>query len=289
VRRVLLVALGLTSLALAALVTVTGTQGRAEAGPHHLSAPDPEQERMDEPHLHGDAATGTTVTETDVAPPLPVCTVADEPASAASYDDWRITLLDTRYALHEGYVPPDLVAVSTAFPPESVASAGGRLRALVIDDLRALVTDAAAAGHLLAVQSAYRDYRYQADTFQYWVDLQGLDNAMATSARAGHSEHQLGTALDLRSLHGPAAWDLEDWATTPEGAWVAANAWRYGFVMSYPRGRHALTCYAYEPWHYRYVGRELASQIHASGLTAREVLWTLRQAQPTTADRGSSR
>ncbi|HET8985955.1 MAG TPA: M15 family metallopeptidase, partial [Trueperaceae bacterium] len=124
-----------------------------------------------------------------------------------------------------------------------------------------------------------------ADTFQYWVDRQGLDGATATSARAGHSEHQLGTALDLRSLNGPAAWDLEDWAITPEGEWVAANAWRYGFVMSYPRERLALTCYAYEPWHYRYFGRELAAQIQASGLTAREFLWTMNHALPTTADR----
>lgn len=292
-RRVLLVALCLTSLALAALVTVAGTQGRAEAGTQQQqqSVPDPEQERMNETEGLDDAeaATPTTVTATEVAPPLPVCAVADDPALAAAYDDWRVTLLDTRFALQETYEPPDLVAVSTAFPAESAASAGGRLRGLVIDDLRALVSDAAAAGHLLAVQSAYRDYRYQADTFQYWVDRQGLDSATATSARAGHSEHQLGTALDLRSLHGPAAWDLEDWAMTPEGEWVAANAWRYGFVMSYPRERHALTCYAYEPWHYRYFGRELAAQIEASGLTAREFLWTMNHAQPTTADRGTPR
>ena len=57
---------------------------------------------------------------------------------------------------------------------------------------------------------------------------------------------------------------------------MAANAWRYGFVMSYPRGSYAQTCYDYEPWHYRYVGRELAAQIRASGVTPRQVLWTLQ-------------
>ena len=213
------------------------------------------------------------------APPeLPGCEVADEPTMAAGYDDWRHTLLDTRFALPETYQPPDLVPLAAAFPSDSAAQAGGRLRAFVIDDLRALVADAAAAGHRLAVQSAYRDFRYQADTFQYWVDEQGYAGAIATSARAGHSEHQLGTALDFRSLDGVAAWDLEDWAITPEGAWVKDNAWRYGFVMSYPAGKQHLTCYAYEPWHYRYFGRELAAQISAGEVTAREMLWRLAHA-----------
>ena len=214
-----------------------------------------------------------------VAPALPSCEVADEPALAVGYDDWRLTLLDTRFALAESYEPPDLVPLATAFPAASAAAAGGSLREFVIEDLRAMVSDAAAAGHSLAVQSAYRGFRYQADTFQYWVDLQGYARAMATSARAGHSEHQLGTALDLRSLDGPAAWDLEDWAATPEGAWVAANAWRYGFVMSYPQGMEHLSCYAYEPWHYRYFGKELAAHIRASGVTPREALWELAHAQ----------
>jgi len=206
---------------------------------------------------------------------LPECLVADEPAWGGTYDEWRYTLLDTRFTLRPDYEPPDLVPVAGAFPAGTGEAAGGRLRSILIDDLRALVADAAAAGRHLAVQSAYRDYAYQAQTFQYWVDAHGYDRALTTSARAGHSEHQLGTALDLRSLDGPAAWDLDDWATTPEGAWVAANAWRYGFVMSYPLGSQPLSCYSYEPWHYRYFGRELAAVIHASGLTAREVLWTL--------------
>ena len=72
-----------------------------------------------------------------------------------------------------------------------------------------------------------------------------------------------------------AAWDLDDWAATPEGAWLAENAWRFGFVMSYPRGKEAVTCYLYEPWHYRYLGRELAARVRASGLAPREYLWVL--------------
>jgi D-alanyl-D-alanine carboxypeptidase len=95
-----------------------------------------------------------------------------------------------------------------------------------------------------------------------------------SSARAGHSEHQLGTALDFRSARGPDPWDLEDWGATPEGRWLAENAHRFGFVMSYPAGQESVTCYIYEPWHYRYVGREVAQEVMASGLTLREWLWS---------------
>jgi D-alanyl-D-alanine carboxypeptidase len=57
---------------------------------------------------------------------------------------------------------------------------------------------------------------------------------------------------------------------------MAANAWRFGFVMSYPAGTFALTCYDYEPWHYRYVGRDLAAAIASSGRSPRQVLWELQ-------------
>jgi D-alanyl-D-alanine carboxypeptidase len=138
------------------------------------------------------------------------------------------------------------------------------------------VADARAAGARLGVVSGYRSHAQQAATFQYWVDVAGYEAALRSSARAGHSEHQLGTTLDFTTDGGPAPWEYADWATTREGAWMAANAWRYGFVMSYPRGSFAETCYDYEPWHYRYVGRELAARINASGLVPRLVLWSLQ-------------
>lgn len=203
----------------------------------------------------------------------PACTVEDRPAVLTAYEDFPYTVLDTVFALPADYAPSDLVPVSSAFPASY--DGGGELlvREVLIADLTDMLADAEAAGVRLAVQSAYRSYSYQESTFAYWVSRDGYDAALASSARPGHSEHQLGTALDLRSLKGPPAWDVEDWALTEEGAWVAANAHRYGFVMSYPRGSRDLTCYVYEPWHYRYVGREMARAIHDSGLTPREFLW----------------
>lgn len=105
------------------------------------------------------------------------------------------------------------------------------------------------------------------------MSVGGYEYALRTSARPGHSEHQLGTTVDVTSAGGAPPWNYSDWAATPAGAWMAANAWRYGFVMSYPRGSFATVCYDYEPWHYRYVGRDVAARMVAGGLTLREWLW----------------
>ena len=201
--------------------------------------------------------------------PLPECGYEDRPASLTSYDDWPDTLLDTLYALPEDYAPSDLESVTSL----GVGTDALQLRSLVMPDLKALLRAAEAAGMGLEVQSAYRSYGYQKQTFDYWTAQDGYDAALKSSARPGHSEHQLGTALDFRSADGPPAWDLDDWATTPEGAWLQEHAAEFGFVMSYPKGKEALTCYIYEPWHYRYVGREEAAAVAASGLTLREWLW----------------
>ena len=66
------------------------------------------------------------------------------------------------------------------------------------------------------------------------------------------------TTVDFRRYGGSAPWNYSDWGTTKAGAWLKANAWKYGFIMSYPKGKTAVTCYQYEPWHYRYVGRARA-------------------------------
>ena len=158
---------------------------------------------------------------------------------------------------------------------------------MIVDDLRAMTAAAAAAGAPLAVQSAFRSYDTQKATFNYWVDVGGYDQALLTSARPGHSEHQLGTAIDFTSATDRSApWTSPDWAVTPAGRWLKANAWQYGFVMSYPPDGFAATCYAYEPWHYRFVGRSIAGAIHASGLSPRHWLWSILQRPPKLPGQG---
>ncbi len=167
---------------------------------------------------------------------LPPCAYEDRHTPLTSYSDWPYTPLDMLFKLPQTYAPDDLVSVSDA----GVGTEAMYIRGLVMPDLRALLTAATAAGVHLEVQSAYRGYSYQAQTFDSWVAQDGHEVALKSSARAGHSEHQLGTALDFRSADGPPAWDLDDWGATREGSWMAHNASRFGFVMSYPRGKDAV-------------------------------------------------
>jgi D-alanyl-D-alanine carboxypeptidase len=199
--------------------------------------------------------------------PLPPCLYAGVPVTNIGYDDWAGTLVDTTFELPRSYVPPDLVPVSRA----GIAGSG-LVRALVIDDLRAMTRAARDAGAPLGVRSAYRSYRRQASVFAGWVAASGRAEAMRFSARPGHSEHQLGTALDLEAIGGSAPWQV-DFAHTRQGRWLARNAWRFGFAISYSPGAEDVTCYGAEAWHIRYVGRRVARDVYRSGLTLREWLW----------------
>ena len=207
---------------------------------------------------------------TPTTPPLPACSISFHVTPLDGYDDWALTLLDTRLALRSSYVPPDLVSTKKAG-----LNGGHLVRAVAVPDLAAMARAAGAAGAPLAVYSAYRSYKEQSWTFAKWVRVLGPRLAVLGSARSGHSEHQLGLAIDFISKGGPKPWTYYSWARdTKAGRWMAAHAWQYGFVMSYPAGKTKKTCYGYEPWHYRYVGRDEAAAIHASKLTLREWLWS---------------
>lgn len=123
-------------------------------------------------------------------------------------------------------------------------------------------------GFVLFANSTYRSYQQQVDTFNYWVRTSGLEYAERTSARAGHSEHQMGTTADV----GTEGHFLEAFSGTPAAKWLADNAVKYGFVISYPDGKEPVTGYAAEPWHIRYVGKDVAAKVKASGVTLHEYL-----------------
>jgi D-alanyl-D-alanine carboxypeptidase len=199
--------------------------------------------------------------------PVPRCRY-DDVELVVDYEDWATTLVDTIGQMPRTYAPRDLVAVTTAGLPGR-----GSVRSLVVDDLRALARAARRAGRPLAVQSAYRSFERQRTVFAEWVAVSGEAEARRFSARPGHSEHQLGTAIDFREANGPPPWEI-DFGATPVGRWLGEHAWQFGFVMSYPRGGEELACYGPEPWHFRYVGRDIADQVHSSGMTLREWLWS---------------
>ena len=199
--------------------------------------------------------------------PLPACRYDDILTSPRNYDAWSVTLVDTILRVPRDYVPPDLVDVS-----EADIRGDGRVRAILIDDLREMAAAAKAAAAPIAVQSAYRSFETQQEVFAGWVAFHGRERALQLSARPGHSEHQLGIGVDFKTAGGGDPF-TGDWQLTVAGKWMKAHAWEYGFVMSYPRGKLDVTCYDFEPWHFRYVGRELAASIQGSGLTPREYLW----------------
>jgi LAS superfamily LD-carboxypeptidase LdcB len=204
--------------------------------------------------------------------PLPECRLDDILTVPRGYDDWSVTLVDWLLRVPRNYVPPDLVPVSRA----GIAGPG-LIREVAIDDLRALAQAARENGTPIEVISPYRSYREQVGSFNGWVALDGYQDAVTYSQRPGHSEHQLGLTIDFKSEGGPSSLP-GDWMTTPTGRWMFENAWRFGWVMSYPRGEGGAlfseaTCFHYEPWHYRYLGREIARKVHRSGLTIREYLW----------------
>lgn len=201
--------------------------------------------------------------------PLPACVIDDVATPFGGFDDWEKTLLDWTYALPKPYAPPDLVSVA-----EAGLRDGPRIRALVIDDLSAMVTAAATAGAPLEVNSAYRSRARQARSFKAYSRQVGWAKAIHYGARPGHSEHQLGTTIDFRAAGNPAPpWAVRDWGRTPQGTWLRENAWAYGFVMSYPKGKARSVCYNYEPWHFRYVGKPEAAAVRDRHVTLRRYLW----------------
>lgn len=176
---------------------------------------------------------------------LPACNIAERPARADGYDQWSATLLDPAHTLGMSYIPPDLR--HGAIRGQEVT-----VREFVVEPLTEMLDAAARDGVTIRITSSYRSYADQRALLASNPDEDDL------IALPGHSEHQLGTTVDL------AGGD----------EWLTHNAPRFGFVMSFPEARSpAFTCYRPEPWHYRYFGPDLATAIAVSGLSPREYLW----------------
>lgn len=131
-------------------------------------------------------------------------------------------------------------------------------------DLERLDAAAKAAGVPLMLASGYRSYQTQTAVYASEVRAYGQAQADRQSARPGHSEHQTGLAIDLAPASG-ACMIEECFGSLPEGRWLAANAHAYGFIIRYPQGKEAVTGYLYEPWHLRYIGTDLAAELHRQG------------------------
>ena len=143
-------------------------------------------------------------------------------------------------------------------------------------DLEDLLEAGDSAGLGLQIQSAFRSYGYQVAVHDQAVASEGSATADRLSARPGYSEHQTGLAVDLMTPAHPEC-DLEAcFAKTRAGRWLANNAWRYGFIVRYTPRTEAITGYAPEPWHIRYVGRPLAAAMRKAGVATLEQVFHIK-------------
>jgi D-alanyl-D-alanine carboxypeptidase len=174
-----------------------------------------------------------------------------------------LIVVDRDHPLAESYVPPDLVRIASFGIRARDNSM--QLRKIIIQDLKALFDAAEKDGHKLMVFSAYRSYQTQERVYNYWVTTLGQEEADRCSARPGYSEHQLGTTIDVTALDVKGD-VFEEFGSSEAGHWMAKNAYKFGFVMSYPEGSELITGYKHEPWHFRYVGRRVAKIIFENDL-----------------------
>lgn len=161
------------------------------------------------------------------------------------------------------YVNGILIANKTYSLPSSYAP--GKILPDAQAAFDAMAADASKQGISLRIVSGYRSYDYQNTLYNNYVARDGKAAADTYSARAGHSEHQTGLAMDINNASS-------SFNNTKEAAWIAANCVKYGFIIRYPKGKENITGYQYESWHVRYLGKELAKEVSDSGLTLEEFL-----------------
>jgi D-alanyl-D-alanine carboxypeptidase len=167
------------------------------------------------------------------------------------------------------FVPTDLVIAKVPYS----ANATLRTEAATAMETMFAAAKAEGAGGMM-LQNAYRSYDAQKSLYAGHVSRLGQAQADIASARAGHSEHQTGLSADIMP-DSQACGVQECFATTAQGSWLAANAWRYGYHLRYPDGKTSITGFAFEPWHYRYIGVDLATQMHNLGIITLEEFFGL--------------
>jgi zinc D-Ala-D-Ala carboxypeptidase len=190
----------------------------------------------------------------------------EPPDSATTCDEVNV-LVDRSHSLSSDYVPRDLVPLQDYGVP---TLGSDMLRREAAEHLERLVEDAAEDGEELVVASAYRSYEEQQLSHEKLRSVFGAD-AGTMSATPGHSQHQLGTAVDFtNAAAGYQVW--AHFAQTSAYRWLEHHAREYGFVLAYPRGKKEQTGYQWEPWHYRYVGVEDAKRLEESNLSLQAFL-----------------
>ena len=170
-------------------------------------------------------------------------------------------LVNKNNKLDKNYVPNDLELIDINYAYENKY-----LRKEAKEMFEKLSKDAKKEGYRIVATSTYRDYDYQDNLYKYYVKEKRKKYADLCSARAGHSEHQTGLAVDVAGSND----SYDDFEDSIEFNWMKENAHKYGFILRYPKGKEKITGFKYEPWHYRYIGIDIATEIYEKDITLEE-------------------
>ncbi len=168
--------------------------------------------------------------------------------------DGYLIICNKYHKLKDDYVP-DLVSLN--------GYGGGQMEKVAAENFKELVKAAKIDGISIFNVSGYRSYNTQKNLYNGYVNRDGKAKADTYSARAGTSEHQTGLATDVNSVS-------TSFENTSAFKWLSKNAYKYGFILRYPKGKEFITGYMYEPWHYRYVGKDVAKIIYEKNITYEE-------------------
>lgn len=195
-------------------------------------------------------------------------TGASAEALSSKEDTWSLVLINEEHPLDTGYTP-DLEEVR----------AGSFVDARIVEDAKKMLEDAEKEGLNMYIVSAHRDYEAQREVFNttmtQWISqgstpLEAYEETKKSVAVPGTSEHASGLAMDITS--GQYGELDEKQAETAEAKWLAENCWKYGFILRYPLDKSDITGIVFEPWHYRYVGKDAAEEIMKKDITLEEYL-----------------
>lgn len=175
----------------------------------------------------------------------------------------NLLLVNKYNYLTEDYVPNNLENISTTY-----ARSGMQLVKEAKEAFETLSESAKKDGMNVIAMSSYRSYDYQVNLYNNYVAQDGKEAADKYSARPGYSEHQTGLAVDVYNLDLP----YTSFEETKEFTWMQENAYKYGFILRFPKDKVDITGYQYESWHYRYVGKKIAKEIKDNNLTLEEYI-----------------
>ena len=175
----------------------------------------------------------------------------------------NLLLVNKYNYLTEDYVPSNLENISTTY-----ARSGMQLVKEAKEAFETLSENAKKDGMNVIAMSSYRSYDYQVNLYNNYVAQDGKEAADKYSARPGYSEHQTGLAVDVYNLDLP----YTSFEETEEFTWMQENAYKYGFILRFPKDKVDITGYQYESWHYRYVGKKVAKEIKDNNLPLEEYI-----------------